>query len=248
MAVTVKDHMAFYLRFLEDVFPYMEKYHDKTGMGRVLSELTVLLENPSCGTVNDRALLLDYKSSQEKKTEKAVQLRKDALALLSEITAGNAHLAANINANLGSLYRQAGEYALARSYMERGISILAQYKLTNTHDSIPQICNYAMLLADVGETSRGMAALRKLSRVIKENHSDMSGDYAVIQEAMGGICLAQGNVRQATEYFKCATHIYEVIWEDAPELIEEKYNEIMGLYPQIGSVLGQYVAQALQKS
>jgi len=63
MAVTVKDHMAFYLRFLEDVFPYMEKYHDKTGMGRVLSELTVLLENPSCGTVNDRALLLDYKSS-----------------------------------------------------------------------------------------------------------------------------------------------------------------------------------------
>ena len=105
MAVTVKDHMAFYLRFLEDVFPYMEKYHDKTGMGRVLSELTVLLENPSCGTVNDRALLLDYKSSQEKKTEKAVQLRKDALALLSEITAGNAHLAANINANLGSLYK-----------------------------------------------------------------------------------------------------------------------------------------------
>ena len=59
---------------------------------------------------------------------------------------------------------------------------------------------------------------------------------------------SQGNVRQATEYFKCATHIYEVIWEDAPELIEEKYNEIMGLYPQIGSVLGQYVAQALQKS
>ena len=135
------------------------------------------------------------------------------------------------------------------------------YRLSETHQDIMlkmalipvtgiSVHRFAawMCLADMGEPSHGMAALRKLSGVIKENHSDMSGDYAVIQEAMGDICLAQGNARQATEYFKRAIHIYEVIWEDAPELIEEKYNEIMGLYPQIGSVLGQYVAQALQKS
>ena len=36
------DDMPYYLRFLEDTFPYMDKYHDLQGMKLVLNELSAL--------------------------------------------------------------------------------------------------------------------------------------------------------------------------------------------------------------
>ena len=42
---TTKDDISGYLLFLEDVFPYMEKYHEENGMQRILRELSSLLED-----------------------------------------------------------------------------------------------------------------------------------------------------------------------------------------------------------
>ena len=44
---TTKDDISGYLLFLEDVFPYMEKYHEENGMQRILRELSSLLEDTS---------------------------------------------------------------------------------------------------------------------------------------------------------------------------------------------------------
>ena len=78
----------------------------------------------------------------------------------------------------------------------------------------------------MGEPYLGLSALQRLSRVIKESNSDVSGDYAVVQEAMGNICLSIGDVLQATTHFKNALAIYEVLFDAEPELIEEHYDEI----------------------
>ena len=75
---TTKDDISGYLLFLEDVFPYMEKYHEENGMQRILRELSSLLEDTSIGTVSDRALLLDYKATLERNIGKAVKLEKEA--------------------------------------------------------------------------------------------------------------------------------------------------------------------------
>ena len=74
---TTKDDISGYLLFLEDVFPYMEKYHEENGMQRILRELSSLLEDTSIGTVSDRALLLDYKATLERNIGKAVKLEKE---------------------------------------------------------------------------------------------------------------------------------------------------------------------------
>ena len=107
------------------------------------------------------------------------------------------------------------------------------------HDSIPQITNYAVLLTDMGEPYLGLSALQRLSRVIKESNSDVSGDYAVVQEAMGNICLSIGDVLQATTHFKNALAIYEVLFDAEPELIEEKKQDILETYTQAGVQLGR---------
>ena len=237
-----KDDMLYYLRFLEDVFPYMEKYHYEIGMKKILYEISQILDIPF-GETKDKALYLDYCAACEKKTDKAIQLEKQALSLLTEINVDNAHLAANIHANLGALYREVGQIKYAKQHMEAGFTILEQYNLTYSNDSIAQICNYAILLTEIGEAEKGLTALRKLARIVKNCNTEFSSDYAAIQEAMANICLVQGNIPEATSHFKKAVQIYEIVWETEPELIESKYQEIQQLYPQAGIAMAKSITK-----
>ena len=239
MRMMEKDDLTKYLLFLEDVFPYMEKYRYRKGMKEIILEMKQLLKGNENGSATDRALLLDYQACMETKPEKAIKLEKEALAQIKEITEDNAHLVSNLHANLGGLYRMNGQAELAKEHMEKGIFLLEQYQLLYTNDSIPQINNYAALLTELQEPERTMAALQKLAQIIKEYNSDTCLDYAQVQESMGNICLITANISQSKTHFKKAMKIYENVWADEPELIEEKYQEIQELYPQVGIALAR---------
>lgn len=242
-----KDDISKYLLFLEDVFPYMEKYHYQKGMREILRELKQILKENNYGTTSDRALLLDYQATMETKPEKAIKLEKEALAQIKEITEGNAHLVSNLHANLGGLYRMNGQTELAKEHMQKGIILLEQYQLLYTNDSIPQINNYAALLTEMQEPERAMSALQRLAQIIKAHNSDHCLDYAQVQESMGNISLITANLSQAKSHFKKAMKIYEDVWADEPDLIEEKYQEIQELYPQIGIALAKGILAPINK-
>ena len=239
VALIENDDMATYLRFLEDVFPYMDKYRYDQGMEVVLNELSALLKDKTIGSVSDRALLLSYRAYGEKKPEKAIKLQKDAVGMITEIAPDNALLVSNLYSNLGGMYKQTGKLELAKENMEQGIHILEQYGLTYYHDSIVQITNYAVLLTDMGQPDVGLSALRKLCRVIREYNSDTGLDYASVQEAMGNICLTMGEIQQATSHFKKTMEIYETVFEFEPDMIETKKQQLLGTYAQAGLYLGQ---------
>lgn len=237
------DDMPFYLRFAEDVFPYMEKFHYVQGMELVLKHLTELLKDDAVGSISDRALLMDYRACCEKKPDKAIKLEKDAIAMLTEVNSDNALLAANLHANLGSMYRQSGKHELAKQHMEQGIQLLEQFGLVPYHDSIPQITNYAVLLTEMGQPDMGLSALRKLFRVIREYNSDQTIDYATVQEALGNICLTIGEVQQATTHFQKAMTVYEIVFEAESEMIEAKKQALLGTYAQAGVYLAQQLLE-----
>ena len=234
VALIEKDDTETYLRFLQ-------KYGYESGMELLLAEMTSVLKEDAVGSVSDRALLLDFRAACEKKPEKAVKLEKRALELLDEVNAENAHLAANIHANLGGYYKQNGRLDMAMQHMKTGISLLEQYDLIPYHDSIPQVINYAVLLTDMGEPQTGLSALQKLARVLREYHSDMSGDYAAVQEVIGNICLLTGDVQRATMHFKKAMAVYEVLFDAEPELMEEKKREIVETCARAGIVADRKV-------
>ena len=242
-----KDDISKYLLFLEDVFPYMEKYHYQKGMREILRELKQILKENNYGTTSDRALLLDYQATMETKPEKAIKLEKEALAQIKEITEGNAHLVSNLHANLGGLYRMNGQTELAKEHMQKGILLLEQYQLLYTNDSIPQINNYAALLTEMQEPEREMSALQRLAQIIKAHNSDHCLDYAQVQESMGNISLITANLSQAKSHFKKAMKIYEDVWADEPDLIEEKYQEIQELHPQVGIALARGILASKNK-
>lgn len=236
-----KDDIPQYLLFLEDVFPYMEKYRYQKGMKKIVQELQHFVKASTYGTASDRALLLDYQATLEPQTEKAIKLEKEALAQIKEITKENAHLVSNLYSNLGGLYRTNGQLDLAKKHMKMGISLLEQYQLLYTNDSIPQINNYAVLLIEIQEPDLALSALQKLAQIIKEYNSNHCLDYAQVQESLGSICLITANISQAKTHFKKALKIYEDIWADEPELIEEKYQAIQELYPQAGIALAKSI-------
>ena len=233
------DNTPAYLSFLEDVFPHMEKYHYTAGMELIIGKLSGLLTDETVGRSTDRAVLLDYRAACEEKTEKAIKLEKEAIALIPEISEENAHLVSNLYSNLGGLYKKAGKRDLAQQAMEQGLRILEQYDLLYYHDSIAQTANYAVLLTEMGQPEKGLSALKKLSRMIRDLNSDQTMDYATVQEAIGGICLATGDIRQATTHFKKALAIYEAVHNGEPDMIETKKQEILQAYTQTGIALGQ---------
>lgn len=233
-----KDDIDFYLLFLEDVFPYMEKYHYEQGMKHILTELSNILEDQHLGTNNDRALLLEYKSVIETNPEKAIQYEKEAIRLLGTINSSNAHLASNLYGNLGGLYHSINNLALAKENLETGISLIEQYSLYS-NDCIPQICNYASLLTNMGELDIALHALNKISKIIQEYNSDICSDYAMVLELLGTIYLLKADIHTAQLHLKKALSIYEIIWENEPEWIESKKQEIAALHVQAGLTLGQ---------
>ena len=182
--------------------------------------------------------MLDYKAAMADQTSKAIKLEQQALELLTEINADNALLASNLNANMGALYHKANKNDLAVYHMEQGILILEKYGLIYMNQSIAQICNYAVLLHDMGESEHGLSALRRCAKIVKEHNSGLSSDYAAIQEAMGNINLACGRLDKAREHLQKALSIYEQMWSDEPQLIESKREEILQQYAAAGLGIG----------
>lgn len=225
--ITVKkDDTARYLLFLENVFQHMDKYRYESGMKAIIEEMTAILADDSVGTSADRACLLDARAALEKNSKKQIELIQEAIRVLGEVHSGNAHLAANLHANLGALYHKSGRIDLAQPYMEQGACLLEEYNLTGYHDSVTQICNYAALLTDLGESQRAYSALLKLARKVQELNSDQCLDYGLIQQVMGSICVVKGDAAQAQLHHQRAMAIFEMVFEDEPALLEQKRQEI----------------------
>ena len=129
------DDMKSFLLFLEDVFPYMEKYEYSHLRQRIVEKMSLLLSDNTVGTVSDRALLLDYRAVLETKPSKAIQYENRAIAMITEINAGNAALVSNLYTNLGTFYQNSGNIELAVESMESAIQIAQDYNIVESHDS-----------------------------------------------------------------------------------------------------------------
>lgn len=114
----------------------------------------------------------------------------------------------------------------------------------DTHyDMIPQMTNYAVLMADMGEAQESLQLLQTVANAIRKFSSDMSGDYAQVQEAMGSICLLLGDGRRAAKHFQKAISIYEVLFAAEPERIVAKKEEIYAMCMQAGTYLTRQTPQ-----
>ena len=119
--------------------------------------------------------------------------------------------------------------------------MIVMYRRLNKQRSIFTSSQALMKAIYLQEPDLALSALQKLAQIIKEYDSNHCLDYAQVQESLGSICLITANISQAKTHFKKALKIYEDIWADEPELIEEKYQAIQELYPQAGIALAKSI-------
>lgn len=209
ISTSVKDNTAFYIRFLEDAFSYMEKYKYEFGMRIIVSELDRYQESFS---VNDTALLYDCQSAIEAmfgtSLKTAIGLSRKAVEAC--VPEENLHLAANLHMNLGYYYHMNGDLNSARLYMEKGMAFMGEFNQLN-NDIIIMLHNYANLMSDCGEPLKAVRAMKKCAEMIKQNHTDMCSDYADLYFDMGVIYSQVGDKLKAEQSFLEAFRVYRTL-------------------------------------
>ena len=221
------------------MFPHFQRYDLVPEMRLILSEMTTIIENDSADRNEDRALLLDYQAIMENNPHTAIELGKKAIATITEITADNAQLVANLYTNLSSQYKYSGNMEEAKRTMEEAIRIVQEYNFTYSHDIIDQVINFAILLSETGEAVHARSMLTGLSRSISEQGMERTMDQAIIQKAIGGICLGLRDYQQAEVHYKTAIIIYKAIFGDQPAMLEANIQDIKNDYAKLGLVLNR---------
>lgn len=228
-AILVQDDDAFFLRFIEDAIPYMEKYHYASGFLCLLQKMEQMLSN-DFGVDTDRALLFDLKAFYVdeflKNSKMAIDLEKKALSFLPSVTQENVYLVSNINFNLGRYYKRAHDFVSAKKYMENSMLLFNQYNLEATHDSLTQTVSYAILLGEMQQIDRGLNILKKLEKIMSPFCPDQRLDYATIQEAIGYLYLLDFQFELATKRFKMVLDIYREFYGEETEQFTAKKAEL----------------------
>ena len=78
-------------------------------------------------------------------------------------------------------------------------------------------------------------------------NSDRCSDYALTLETMGRIHLVTGEVSEAIEDFRQATAVYETVWEEEPERLAAKRQELCALFPRAGISYGKQLERMEKK-
>ena len=166
----LNDNSACYLLFLQDMFPYLEKYSVRDYMSKLADRISYLMEQEHMDSVCDRALLLDYKaelSYMRKDYDVAVKKREKAIHLLeNEDDTMNTmnqkryiNLLSNLYNNLSNVYLALKKTDKATEALHKAFEIRISYADTGiieTHDMLQQMLNLInmLILADDLELAR----------------------------------------------------------------------------------------------
>ena len=228
-----KDDLLYYIRFLEDAFPYMGKYEYRDGMQMIIAQLETLFTNDNNACNEDQSLLLLFKAELETDPGRRAQLLKPAIDLIPVIHKENAALASNLQYNLGLAYLKLKQNDQAFQYMDSAWELLREYDLLISHDSLMQVIGQATALNNNGYPTKALKRLKSLNLLLKKENN-VSSDHALVLSYLSTVYLNTGNIKLSRESAKQAAQIYETVYADEPEILMEKNQEINDVFQKLG--------------
>ena len=238
IAEAQKDDPEGYLALLEDVFPYMLKKqtHEKDA---VLRELQVLLADENIGTNTNWARLRFYQACCEQAPLQRIKLDQEALELLGQIDADSAPLAAEIHSDMGYQYHVLNDAEQEREHYDRSMRCLDDNGLIGTVDSIPQAIRYAGCVASQKDYLAGVVTMGRLLTQLKDQGKQDTMDYANVSETLAFCLMMMGEIDTGFNHYKNCLAIYEKIYEEEPEMIEAKKDQIQRNCAKLGIYLAK---------
>lgn len=198
----IVDYGAYFLLFLQDVFPYLDKYLVSDYLPKLTERISYVMEEYKLESPCDKALLLDYKAEcflLKKDYGNAVKKREKAINIMEKLHTKDAdmrttNLLSNLYNNLSNTYllmKQGNEAAKA---LRTAFNIRIEYAhlgLTESHDSLQQMMNLINMLLLAKDVDNAKIVLEQYETLVLEHLSDTSLDYGICKLSQGIIDMME---------------------------------------------------------
>lgn len=198
----IVDDGAYFLLFLQDVFPYLDKYLVSDYLPKLTERISYVMEEYKLESPCDKALLLDYKAEcflLKKDYGNAVKKREKAITIMEKLHTKDAdmrttNLLSNLYNNFSNTYllmKQGNEAAKA---LRTAFNIRIEYAhlgLTESHDSLQQMMNLINMLLLAKDVDNAKIVLEQYETLVLEHLSDTSLDYGICKLSQGIIDMME---------------------------------------------------------
>ena len=204
----IVDDGAYFLLFLQDMFPYLDKYLVSDYLPKLTERISYVMEEYKLESPCDKALLLDYKAEcflLKKDYGNAVKKREKAISILEKLhnkdaDMRTANLLSNLYNNLSNTYLLMKRGNEAAKALRTAFYIRMEYAhlgLTESHDSLQQMMNLINMLLLAKDVDNAKIVLEQYETLVLEHLSDTSLDYGICKLSQGIIDMIEGKPEPA---------------------------------------------------
>lgn len=241
----IMDEPAVFLLFLQDMFPYLEKYLVTEYLPKVVARIEYVMGEIKYSDENttlcDRALLLDYKAELfyvKKDYANALKKRQKAISILESLPTEKADLRtasllSNLYNNLSNVYLMMKKSKETAEALKTAINIRREYAhlgLIESHDMLQQMLNLSNMLLLSKENDMALQVLSTYEALVLEYEGSHSFDYGVCELMHGVIALSTGNATEAENRLLSAESIIGDVMGCDNDYMKSVYQYLYYLY------------------
>ena len=239
----IVDDGAYFLLFLQDMFPYLDKYLVSDYLPKLTDRISYLMEEYKLESPCNRALLLDYKAEcflLKKDYANAVKEREKAINIMEKMHTKDAdmrtaNLLSNLYNNFSNTYLLMKRGNEAANALRTAFDIRMEYThlgLTESHDSLQQMMNLINILLMAKDVDNAKIVLEQYESLVLEHLSDTSLDYGICKLSKGIIDMMEGTTESAEVNLLAAESIIGNAVGTDNDYMKTTYRYLNNLYAQ----------------
>ena len=229
-----------YLLFLQDMFPYLEKYLVTDYLPKLAEWIEYVMKQDT-HSYCDRALLLDYKAELfliKNDYKNALKKRLKAVSILEpyhteDADQRTANLLSNLYNNLSNTYLLMKKTKEAAEMLHTALTIRQEYVhlgLAESHDMLQQLLNLTNMLILSKNTDIAKQVLASYENLVLEHEGTQTLDNGVCQMMYGAIALSEGNAKEAELHLLSAENIISEVMGTDNDYAKTVYLYLNNLY------------------
>lgn len=229
-----------YLLFLQDMFPYLEKYLVTDYLPKLVERIEYVMKQDT-HSYCDRALLLDYKAELfliKNDYKNALKKRLKAVSILEpyhteDADQRTANLLSNLYNNLSNTYLLMKKTKEAAEMLHTALTIRQEYThlgLAESHDMLQQLLNLTNMLILSKNTDTAKQVLSTYENLVLEHEGTQTLDNGVCQMMYGAIALSEGNAKEAELHLLSAENIISEVMGTDNDYAKTVYLYLNNLY------------------
>ena len=240
----IVDSPEYFLLFLQDMFPYLEKYLMTDYLPKLVDRIEYTMNQmEQDGNACDRALLLDYKAellvmkkeyqSALKKRQKAISIMESAPLDSEKADLRTVSLLSNLYNNLSNIYVLMKKPSEAATALKKALSIRSQHNelgLMESHDLLQQLINLTNMLILGKDYDMASQILALYENTVLEHEGSQTFDYGICQFMNGVLALSEGIPAKAETYLLSAETIITDVMGTDNKYTKSVYKYLYSLY------------------